>query len=352
MKSVDILLDKIYRKMHWVLFSKCHIEKHRFLLYPSYRHYIKHRSQKQAENAEHLYLTAQPNKGAGIGHQIDGWIAGYLWAKRWKIPYAYSGFSDSEWDKKLGFGEHIVDAKMLLKQQGYKRRTLPYFDIGSKQEIEEVKNIAYSYAGEKTLLFLELDQFCCRQYEAAEDLQTIFNKAKARETDYELYSKDHFNIALHIRRGDIVGQGGEAKQEYQQRWLNDDYYVRILDDLLCMVPVEWSCRIYLFSQGEAEDFAKFQKYSNLKLCLELSAQDTFVLLTKADMLVTGKSSFSFDAALLSKGIKICPESFWGTYPQGQDWVLVEDEGCLTEVQKDILREQLWRKHDEKTLPRN
>lgn len=49
---------------------------------------------------------------------------------------------------------------------------------------------------------------------------------------------------------------------------------------------------------------------------------TFLKMTMADVLITSKSSFSFNAALLNKGIKICPKNFWHTYPQTKDWIIV------------------------------
>jgi len=44
-------------------------------IYRSYWHYLFH---KKGEQVNHnCYFAARPNPGAGIGHQIANWIAGY-----------------------------------------------------------------------------------------------------------------------------------------------------------------------------------------------------------------------------------------------------------------------------------
>jgi hypothetical protein len=51
------------------------------------------------------YFAARPNAGAGIGHQLANWIAGYLWAQQFGLKYAHIPFSNSKWEYFLGFGE-------------------------------------------------------------------------------------------------------------------------------------------------------------------------------------------------------------------------------------------------------
>jgi len=43
-------------------------------------------------------------------------------------------------------------------------------------------------------------------------------------------------------------------------------------------------------------------------------------------LITSKSSFSYKAALLNNGLKICPKNFWHGYPSTNDFILVEEDG--------------------------
>ena len=45
---------------------------------------------------DNLYLTEVVSYGAGIGHQLANWIAGYWFARLFGIKYAYSPFTYSK----------------------------------------------------------------------------------------------------------------------------------------------------------------------------------------------------------------------------------------------------------------
>lgn len=325
------MYDKIYRKIHTLFLTKWKKGKFKWLFYPHLW------SAKQVESLcmqelKQVYLTAEPNRGAGIGHQMDGWIAGYLYAKRWGIPYAYSGFSSADWDKVLGFGEQGPTVRQLVTEEGYKKRRLPYFNGNNQLEVQKIRNIIAAHSGKKVVFSLELDQFCDKQYEVAPYLTELFYHTDSRLHDWNLYRSDEINIAVHIRRGDILGADGQLQQQHQQRWLDNNYYLNVLDQILPLVAPN-KYKIYLFSQGKEEDFSEFNKYENIEFCMELSSQDTFACLAKADILILGKSSFSFDAALIGNKIRICPKSFWGVYPDHKEWIVLEDDGTISNDQK-------------------
>ena len=60
----------------------------------------------------------------------------------------------------------------------------------------------------------------------------------------------------------------------------------------------------------------------------MNAQDSFLHLVYADLLITSKSSFSYKPALLNNGIKICPKNFWHGYPKSEKWILCENDGSF------------------------
>ena len=70
------------------------------------------------------------------------------------------------------------------------------------------------------------------------------------------------------------------------------------------------------------------KFQNLKFCLDVSPMDSFLHMVFADVLITGKSSFSYKAALLNNGKKVCPKEFWHGYPQTNSWVMANESGNL------------------------
>lgn len=81
--------------------------------------------------------------------------------------------------------------------------------------------------------------------------------------------------------------------------------------------------IHLFSQGIEKDFEEFKDFSNIKFCLEINVQDSFLKMVYADCLITSKSSFSYRPALLNRGIKVCHKDFWYGYLDNNEWILID-----------------------------
>lgn len=330
------MLDKVYRKLHPFFYHRSESGLYRYCMYGSYRHYRRYGAGREGSR-KGLYLTAVPNRGAGIGHQMDGWMAGVIFARRWGLGYAYSPFADRKWDEYLGFGEGQVTARKLLKEKKYRKVKLPYFDEKNPEEMKEVQNIVKSYAGEKVVFFLELDQFSNSQHEIGAYLRERFMSASVRKKDRAYYDPAYLNVAVHVRRGDIVDSEGKIREEYRLRWLSIDYYLAVLDALTEVIE-KGKMRIYIFSQGKKEHFKAFDKYENVSYCLDESEQETFGNLAKSDLLIMGKSSFSYDAALIHQGIRIYPNSFWGICPESELWIRLDDSGRLNEEQKNKVAE--------------
>ena len=112
------------------------------------------------------------------------------------------------------------------------------------------------------------------------------------------------------------------------RYLSNDYFEKVLRQVLENIKTEKPIHVYFFSQGKPEDYPEFANYPNLHWCLDMNAQDSFLHFVYADLLITSKSSFSYKPALLSNGIKVCPRDFWHDYPNTKDWILVENNGTF------------------------
>ena len=91
------------------------------------------------------YLTAVPNQGAGIGHQMANWIAGYWYAKQFELKFCHIPFSTQKWENFLGFGNDEITAHALIKSQGYKKVKLPLFTETNLQEMTLIQSIINSY---------------------------------------------------------------------------------------------------------------------------------------------------------------------------------------------------------------
>lgn len=322
-----IILKKIKIKI-WskiVSFSR----KHKW--YPAiYRTYWKVKLTKLKTNNSKTqvkqYFTAIPNSGAGIGHQMANWIAGYWWAKQFGLNFAHIPFSSNKWEAFLGFGSNEYKVKELLKK-GYKKRRLPLFNEKNKEDLKLIQNILEAYRNKKTIFICGQDQFYKNQYGVIEDIQEKFYNATARKENKLTFEINSYNVAIHVRRGDIVA-GQDKIENHTMRWLTNAYFETVLQNTLNAIDTDKKINIYLFSQGKEADFEEFKKFPNLIFCLDMGAMDSFLHMVYADVLITSKSSFSYKPALLNRGIKVCPENFWHGYPKTSDWWMVDNLGNL------------------------
>lgn len=319
--------DKILGKLR---FLKIKYFRTTFLypyLYLAYWHYLLYNKRNVDNNT--CYYAARPNQGAGIGHQMANWIAGLWYARQFGLKFAYLPFSTKQWDDFLGFGEGETTVAEL-KCKGYKTRKLPLFNENNKKEVELNKKIIQSYAGKKIVFIAEQDQFYKAQYGVMDDLKSKFYSAPARKNDHLIYSKDNFNIAIHVRRGDIMAD--PSNPNLTMRYLSNDYFEKVLKQVVDNIHTSKPVHIYFFSQGKPEDYPEFSTFLNLHWCLDMNAKDSFLHFVYADLLITSKSSFSYKPALLNNGIKVCPKNFWHGYPDSKDWILCENDGTF-EVEK-------------------
>lgn len=271
------------------------------------------------------FLTAIPHPGAGIGHQLANWIAGYWFAKEFGLRFAHWPFASEAWDRFLGMGEGEPRVAEVVGQ-GYRKRYFPLFDETNPDEVANIRRIIASYADSKVVFVMEQDQFYAAQHGVAADLQRKFHTSPQRGSDKLAYDPNAFNIAVHVRRGDVSLEAAATNPNLALRWQSESYFETALEEALDVVGPDREPHIYLFSQGEAEDFASFARFPNLRLCLDMDARASFLHMCFADLLITSKSSFSYKPALLSRGIKIVPGAFWHGYPSSSDWILADDLG--------------------------
>ncbi|WP_010136854.1 O-fucosyltransferase family protein [Ochrovirga pacifica] len=272
------------------------------------------------------YFTAIPNVGAGIGHQMANWIAGYWWAKQFGLSFAHIPFSSSKWETFLGFGLGEPSVEELI-QQGYRKVKIPLFKEKSKEDLQIIRSIIKAYTNKKVVFVCGQDQFYKDQYGVINDIQQKFYQAPSRKDDCLIFEENAYNVAIHVRRGDIVA-GQNKIDNHTMRWLTNEYFETVLKNTLDFINTTKKVNIYLFSQGDEEEFKEFKKFPNLIFCLDMGAMDSFLHMTKADVLITSKSSFSYKPALLNKGIKVVPKDFWHGYPKDSSWVLVGDDGNI------------------------
>jgi len=279
---------------------------------------------KGNDSAE-CFFSAKPNPGAGIGHQMANWISGYWWSQYFNLSFAHINFSSEDWEFFLGFGTHEKTVFKLVKENGYRIVKLPLFNTDF-ESLELINKIITANKRAKTIFLVEQDQSFKEQYPLKEILQEKFYSAPARNYDKLFYDSKNLNVAIHVRRGDIMVEN--PNDNLKLRFQNNSYYINILDTINESIGNKRNIVFYLFSQGENNDFEEFQKYKNLIFCLDTSPIQSFLHMIYADILITSKSSFSYKPALLSKGLKLCPSGFWHDYPNEKDWIVVDECGSF------------------------
>jgi hypothetical protein len=258
---------------------------------------------------------------------MANWIAGYWFARQFGLKFAHVRFSSPEWEDFLGFGDGEEQVERLKKNR-YKIRRLPLFDEYNQAEVDLTKAIIRSYSGKRAVFIAEWDQYYGRQYGVMNDIRKKFHNAKARQNDRLIYAKENFNIAVHVRRGDIVADAMTGDAGANIRWQDSDYFVNVLSEVLKTLPADRPIVIHLFSQGKPDDFRDFNQFENIRFHMDMNPRDSFLHMVYADLLITSKSSFSYKPALLNRGIKLCPRDFWHGYPNDQRWILAESNGTF------------------------
>lgn len=321
--GISIFFKKVKNKLRLRIICCLRTKSYYPKIYKSYWYSIISSSNNCINNLN--YYTAIPNRGAGIGHQMANWIAGYWYSKQFGLMFAHIPFSDKKWENILGFGEGETSIEELL-QKGYREIRLPLFNEFDPMEVYLIKKIIGSYRNKRVVFVAEQDQFYRDQFGVMEEIKSKFYSAKARKNDRLIYSKENFNIAIHVRRGDIVSGMQKKNPNLIMRWQGNSYFEKILSTVVDNIKPNKPIFIYLFSEGTEKDFSDFEKFENIQFCLEMGAQDSFLHMVYADLLITSKSSFSYKPALLSHGIKVCPRNFWHGYPDKSNFVLADDDG--------------------------
>lgn len=137
-----------------------------------------------------------------------------------------------------------------------------------------------------------------------------------------VYDSAKKNIAVHVRRGDIVGK----KHRFRKRGNDDQYFISLMEDL--NKRYNKKCKFYLFSQTKTTKNGKMRKanlsmFDNFK---KLNMDIQFVIngcpfsdihhIMMSDIIIMSKSAFSYVPALFSNAHVIYnkfwdePKSYW------------------------------------------
>lgn len=159
------------------------------------------------------------------------------------------------------------------------------------------------------------------------------------------YTPDKLNIAVHIRRGDLLP--GRQFSDLSSRMLPDSWYLKILNVVIRNSYQKLS--IHIFSEGKDGRYrselgapfswkAQFQNTTcEVHEHIDSDFMSTFHHLLNADVLIGSKSGMSHLAGMLGKRVKIMPK-MWHSYRGATQLLEVPDQQA--ELNQDEITQHL------------
>jgi hypothetical protein len=327
------------------------------------------------------------NPDAGIGHSMGFINRGIKIATRNQLQFAYakeqlrkSSNSDWQWRLKQGLRKlrgarahetHNIGndlnrmlnlAEILpsrseiegrIRQGELKVITLPPFEmhIPSNAQIDDevyrpVDQFIQSHPESNTVFKLSNNRF--GDYEYATTLtwfRDAYDSARKSDPIALYYQPQALNIAVHIRRGDLLP--GRQFSDLSSRMLPDSWYIAILNQIMAQTKKPLSIHIfsegknglYQSEMGEAFSWVDFYAHTGHRITEHIDTPflDTFHQLLHADILIGSKSGMTHLAGMLGDPIKLVP-SFWHSYRGAKG--LLELSGTLDDAHKAAIVEFL------------
>jgi hypothetical protein len=260
------------------------------------------------------YVTCA-GKVDGAGAQAQAVVSVMLFARAVGAQYVHTPFSvvdhnpdsspdwPARWERFFNFGQGEMPVSALDARGIARLQVVSPFEVTSPGVLYELPHCYPTWSLSRALLPPLLAE-----------LRGRFLAGK-RVTES---AAPALRVAIHVRRGDVTPAGPHAR-----RFTASETVLRLsqrLDEALGSAGLPY--RATLYSQG---DPAQFQLLADRGVTIDTRDDpfETFLQLVTADVLVTAKSSFSYLAGLLSRGV-VLYEPFWHAPLVG--WVRLSGDG--------------------------
>ena len=235
---------------------------------------------------------------SSVGHIFHNFLTGFILSKlsNYELLYAPISNDSVRFESFLNFNSLFKNVD--ISQLKHYRLPVEFLNL-SDQQLKVYLNEILSklkQLPDNCLVTIGRDRFpgkLTKFYNLVKsDLQQAFWE---KERVYpERYKKNKINVGVHIRRGDITKRGN------LDRWLENDHYVNIINNIRKNIP---NTLFHIFSHGEENDFLELK---NEDILFHLNGSDVVSLndMCFSDILVTGQSTYSILASYLNKNIVI------------------------------------------------
>lgn len=278
-----------------------------------------HRSRSRVgSRANEVRVTATVHPFAGLGHQLSGMIAAELWARDLGVKFVPT--------RMPGDPRGVFFRETEAASTRRPRRLLITRDERDATSIQllqsQLGRITAGSRSAKRGVTFALDQPRWDQTPASDWLRAHFLAGPLGPDLLSTESgKDY--AAVHIRRSWF--EGDISEQSHGNRWVSTDWYVDLLRNIRSLPDFE-SIPIRIYSLGEESSFADLSALPNVELWLNGDRDSDLVGLAGARLLVAAPSSFSFSAALISRGIVMAKHPWWHNVPDAGRWIRVSSTG--------------------------
>ena len=328
------------------------------------------------------FLIDYDNPDAGIGHSMGFVNRGIKIAMRNQLQFAYAEeqlrkSSSTEWkwrlkqglralrgrqnethnigndlNRMLNLAQHLPGRNAIEKriQNGELRLiNLPPFEmhIPSNEQDDDavyqsVDHFIQSHPEPNTVFKLSNNRFGDYEYAATRNwFRDIYTKAREADSFALQYQPDLINVAVHIRRGDLLPN--RQFSDLSHRMLPDRWYIEILNRVAAEASGPLSIHIfsegknglYQSEQGAHFSWSDFYAGSGHRVTEHIDTPflDTVHHLLHADVLVGSKSGMTHLAGMLGNQIKLLP-TMWHSY-RGAERLLEIPDSVETLDQAEI-----------------
>lgn len=281
------------------------------------------RLSSNSPSAQPAHVLAIPHYTTGIGHSVMELNTAVVRAQRWGLTYLHMPLREP-WESFFAFGDgedlyaDVMARKPIIVD-------LPYVPLPDDPVQEErLKNLLCGFRSEQLVVFRLFPKTSVfAQSEGSSFLKNKYLMRRLKDPVENLLQDGKVNVAIHIRRGDIMAMMRAGVGAWEERYVDLDYFVNLAKQLEALCGKHRVC-FHVFSQGAKPDFEAFDCLSDVAYHLDYDVFASFHNLAIADVLIGSPSSFSYLPSLFSEGVKIFCYPFWHDLPLGKDWVRYED----------------------------
>lgn len=291
--------------------------------------------QRLQKMKDRVFICNIPHQFCGIGHLSSEWNAGYMLAKRYQTQFIHAPLPEP-WETFLGWG---IGERTFASTRKMRKIFLPCIPFGDGH-YDCVELLAFLISKFQipcnTLFIMGFNQSAYDQTEDGEALRQKYEINGAYKTWANHRIEKKINVAVHIRKGDILG----SPEEMKKRSISSTWVIRVLIDLFGEKNAAINYNIY--SQGlTAEERHELSVLGTVHFFDNVDHRETFHNLMIADVLLMSRSGFSYLAGCMGRQVVLVPPRFWHNVPvKDPRWIQLREENkSLDQDQITRLRSQ-------------